>query len=249
MSILFDNLEPGLTAEAASLELRDVGCARGGRLLFGGLSLRLEPGRWLRVAGENGAGKTSLLRLLAGLLPPAEGQVLWRGAPLVDQAERLGRERLYLGHAPALKEDLSPLENLQAACTLAGDPVTQAQAEVIVERLQASDAPMRAVQLRALGEREGPRGGAEHRQRGAGRHVGAPDPEHAAQRLRLAHQPPQARARVAQQLCFGGRAREILDNWSTYRTKFKKIMPIEYRRALHELMAENENRPMAVAGE
>ena len=116
-------------SEPASLELRDVGCARGGRLLFGGLSLRLDPGRWLRVAGENGAGKTSLLRLLAGLLPPAEGQVLWRGAPLVDQAERLGRERLYLGHAPALKDDLTPLENLQAACTLAGDPLSLAQAE------------------------------------------------------------------------------------------------------------------------
>lgn len=116
-------------SEPASLELRDVGCARGGRLLFGGLSLRLAPGRWLRVAGENGAGKTSLLRLLAGLLPPAEGQVLWRGEPLGNQAERLGRERLYLGHAPALKDDLSPLENLQAACTLAGDPVSAAQAE------------------------------------------------------------------------------------------------------------------------
>ena len=45
------------------------------------------------------------------------------------------------------------------------------------------------------------------------------------------------------------RAREILDNWSSYRTKFKKIMPTEYRRALRELMAENENRPLAVAGE
>ena len=41
----------------------------------------------------------------------------------------------------------------------------------------------------------------------------------------------------------------ILDNWASYRGKFKKVMPIEYRRALRELMAENENRPLAVAGE
>ena len=45
------------------------------------------------------------------------------------------------------------------------------------------------------------------------------------------------------------RARMILENWATYRGKFKKVMPTEYRRALRELMAENENRPMAVAGE
>jgi len=45
------------------------------------------------------------------------------------------------------------------------------------------------------------------------------------------------------------RAQMILDNWASYRGKFKKVMPIEYRRALRELMAENENRPLAVAGE
>jgi glutamate synthase (NADPH/NADH) large chain len=45
------------------------------------------------------------------------------------------------------------------------------------------------------------------------------------------------------------RARMILENWANYRGKFKKVMPIEYRRALRELMAENENRPLAVAGE
>lgn len=111
-----------------SLELRNVGCARGGRLLFDGLSLRLSAGQWLRVAGDNGAGKSSLLRLLAGLLPPAGGELLWRDAPLAGQQERLGLERLYLGHEPALKDDLSPLENLQASCALAGDPVTQTQA-------------------------------------------------------------------------------------------------------------------------
>jgi heme exporter protein A len=111
-----------------SLELRNVGCARGGRLLFDGLSLQLKAGQWLRVSGDNGAGKSSLLRLLAGLLPPAGGELLWRGAPLAEQHERLGLERLYLGHEPALKDDLSPLENLLASCALAGEPVTTPQA-------------------------------------------------------------------------------------------------------------------------
>lgn len=123
MSITFDTLEAGRLTETGSLELRGVACARGGRLLFGHLSLRLDPGQWLQVAGDNGAGKTSLLRLMAGLLPPADGQVLWRGLPWTAQRERWGLERLYLGHEPALKDDLTALENLQAACALAGEPV------------------------------------------------------------------------------------------------------------------------------
>lgn len=107
-----------------SLELRQVACARGGRPLFGDVSLRLDGGQWLKVSGDNGAGKTSLLRVLGGLLPAAQGQVLWRGEPIARQPERLGLERLWLGHAPALKDDLSPAENLHAACALAGDPLT-----------------------------------------------------------------------------------------------------------------------------
>jgi len=110
------------------LELQQVGCARGGQLLFGGLSLQLQAGQWLKVSGDNGAGKTSLLRLLCGLLPPASGRVLWRGQPLAAQRERLGQERLFLGHAPAVKDDLTALENLLAACTLAGAPVDPALA-------------------------------------------------------------------------------------------------------------------------
>jgi glutamate synthase (NADPH/NADH) large chain len=45
------------------------------------------------------------------------------------------------------------------------------------------------------------------------------------------------------------RAREILDNWDSYKSKFRKVMPVEYRRALKELMAQNENQPLAIAGE
>lgn len=136
---------PGWGADPAALELQQVGCARGGRLLFGSVSLRLEAGQWLKVSGGNGAGKTSLLRVLAGLLPPASGQVLWRGQPLAGQPVRLGHERLFLGHAPAVKDDLSALENLMAACALAGDPVDAGQA------LQALDhAGLRAQAHQAL---------------------------------------------------------------------------------------------------
>lgn len=74
----------------------------------------------LRVLGANGAGKTSLLRMVCGLLEPASGQVLWRGQKLASQRALLGAELVYVGHGAALKDELSPLENLIDACALGG---------------------------------------------------------------------------------------------------------------------------------
>jgi heme exporter protein A len=115
---------PGTRPEAGQpgrgLELRELGCVRGRRSLFRDINLRLLPGQLLRVAGANGAGKTSLLRMLCGLLAPAHGQVLWQGSSLSQAREEFHRQLIYLGHGAALKDDLSPLENLQAGMRLAG---------------------------------------------------------------------------------------------------------------------------------
>jgi heme exporter protein A len=113
----------------AGLALDQVACVRGGRTLFRGLNVQLGAGQLLRVAGANGAGKTSLLRLMCGLLLPSEGEVRWRGQPLTAQRQTWGRELVYLGHAAALKDDLSPLDNLQTACALGGHDVTRAEAK------------------------------------------------------------------------------------------------------------------------
>ena len=112
-----------------ALDLQDVACERGGRRLFSGLTLGLRPGQLLRVDGANGAGKTSLLRLICGLLAPAQGQVLWRGQAVATLREELGRELIYLGHASALKDDLSPLENLQVASTMGGQAASLVEAQ------------------------------------------------------------------------------------------------------------------------
>ena len=80
----------------------------------------MQSGQLLRVQGANGAGKTSLLRMLCGLLLPTEGQVMWCGKPLASQREGFGHSLVYLGHAAALKDELSPLENLIDACALGG---------------------------------------------------------------------------------------------------------------------------------
>jgi heme exporter protein A len=74
----------------------------------------------LRVSGANGAGKTSLLRMLCGLLAPAKGQVLWQGQDVLHSREAFHQQLIYLGHAAALKDDLTPLENLLVAARLGG---------------------------------------------------------------------------------------------------------------------------------
>lgn len=110
------------------LEVSNIACIRGDRKLFGNVSFKLEAGGLLHVAGTNGSGKTSLLRILCGLGAADEGEVCWRGEPIRVLREAYWREVVYMGHANALKDDLSATENLQIACMLAGRAVTSAAA-------------------------------------------------------------------------------------------------------------------------
>jgi heme exporter protein A len=110
------------------LELRQLECVRGRRSLFKGLDLAVRPGHLVRLQGANGAGKTSLLRMICGLLAPAHGEVLWRGHRVGTLREEFGKELIYLGHAAALKDDLSTLENLQTSSVLGGQAVSASQA-------------------------------------------------------------------------------------------------------------------------
>jgi len=89
--------------------------------LFRALSLSLAAGAALRIAGENGRGKTSLLRILCGLLAPTAGEVRWQGEPIGALREDYSRQLVYVGHAPAVKDELTAAENLSIACRLAGN--------------------------------------------------------------------------------------------------------------------------------
>lgn len=109
------------------LSATDLSCVRGGRPLFSGVGLRIGAGEWLHVRGANGAGKTSLLRILAGLSAPAAGQISWNDVPLARAGEDYRRAMVYLGHAPAIKDDLTASENL--AFMQAQDEVTLSEAE------------------------------------------------------------------------------------------------------------------------
>jgi heme exporter protein A len=100
------------------LEANALECVRGGRTLFQNLSFALEPGELLEVTGPNGSGKTSLLRMLCGLLAPAAGEILWRGKKISSLKEEYLKELAYLGHAGGVKAELSAAENLRIHCGL-----------------------------------------------------------------------------------------------------------------------------------
>jgi heme exporter protein A len=106
------------------LAVSSLACTRGDRTLFRNVSFRLDPGGLLHVTGANGSGKTSLLRLLCGLGTPEAGEVRWRGESIRTLREAYAREVVYMGHANALKDDLSAIENLRVTCMLAGSPTT-----------------------------------------------------------------------------------------------------------------------------
>ena len=102
---------PASPAPLPSLRLVDVACRRGDRILFSGLNETLERGQLLWLRGGNGRGKTSPLRLVAGLAAPERGQILWDGVPTRGN-EHFDRALVYIAHANALKDDLTAAESL-----------------------------------------------------------------------------------------------------------------------------------------
>ena len=107
-----------MSQSLALLSAADLECRRGRRRLFRDLSFVIEPGRALLVAGRNGSGKTTLLRTLCGLTRPERGVISWRGRPIGSQLDLYNAELVFLGHASALKDDLTAEENLVASMAL-----------------------------------------------------------------------------------------------------------------------------------
>src|SRR4051812_26969721 len=97
----------------SSLTAEKLACARGDRRLFENLSFRVKAGQALAGEGANGAGKTSLLRLIAGFLSPAAGRLIVQTASGdSDDAEERGKQIGWLGHQDGLKPQLTVREQL-----------------------------------------------------------------------------------------------------------------------------------------
>jgi heme exporter protein A len=124
------------------LDAIDLECERGGRKLFRRLSFAVGAGEALRIAGPNGSGKTSLLRILCGLATPAAGEVRWKGEPVRSLREDYSTQLVYLGHAPAVKDELTASENLSIACRLAGNARSRDEVSAALRSLAVPDASL-----------------------------------------------------------------------------------------------------------
>lgn len=137
-----------------TLQAHQLTCVRGERRLFRSVDFEVNAGDALRVAGENGSGKTSLLRILCGLTQPAEGEVRWHGRSIRALREDFCRNMIYLGHANGVKDDLLAWENIVLASTLSGNPVTQGDAVHALKQLGLGRAVSLPTRVLSEGQRK-----------------------------------------------------------------------------------------------
>ncbi|WP_422823227.1 cytochrome c biogenesis heme-transporting ATPase CcmA [Variovorax ureilyticus] len=132
----------------SGLSARGLGFSRAGRPVFSGIDFKLGPGELLQVTGANGSGKTSLLRVLSGLLPPEEGELRWHDRPVRSGESGYLQSMAYVGHTDGIDPDLSATENLQFAMRVAGDTPSVERIEAALASLgmaKAMHAPVRTL--------------------------------------------------------------------------------------------------------
>lgn len=102
------------------LELISLACQRNQRALFSNIDLRVYPGELILISGKNGSGKTSLLKIICGLLKPSAGKVFYQGQDIHKDLASFYANLLYIGHQPTLKIGLTVQENLAYLANLHG---------------------------------------------------------------------------------------------------------------------------------
>ncbi len=94
------------------LEVSNLTAIRDERVLFESLSFSVQPGELIQVEGRNGTGKTTLLRIIAGLGDCEEGSISWKNESIFDNRDAYHQDLLFLGHQPGIKRELNAYENL-----------------------------------------------------------------------------------------------------------------------------------------
>ena len=120
--------------DGALLEAREINCWRGDRHILRDVSLGVRAGEFLKLTGPNGVGKTTLIRIVCGLLPAESGAVLWRGKQVRSSNDDFHIEMAYLGHLNSLKADLTARENLRFLAGLR-QSLTDAEIDAALDRV------------------------------------------------------------------------------------------------------------------
>lgn len=134
------------------LSVHNVSATRNYRKVFAPVTLTLTNGDSLYIEGENGAGKTTFLRVLAGLNNIYLGDIQLNHTQKSDLAHTYCRQFLYVGHALGLKEDLTAYENIQAMLKIQG---VKASKENIYQAFETLNVPTqeRAIRFLSAGQR------------------------------------------------------------------------------------------------
>ena len=103
-----------MAKQTVALEVKNLCCERQDQLLFENLNFTAKSGQLVRIHGKNGSGKSSLLKIITGLLSPLSGEVNWNLENIKLDPTKLAKDLTYIGHKPAIKSELSVVENVQA---------------------------------------------------------------------------------------------------------------------------------------
>ena len=134
------------------MRAQDLTVRRGSEVLFKALNFELAAGQLVWLRGSNGSGKTSLLRVLAGLSRPDGGALSWNAEPL-GQSEDYRAKLVYMGHANALKDDLTALEALRFLTTVHGRACPQDRMEAALRRMGVFHRRKLPVRMLSQGQR------------------------------------------------------------------------------------------------
>ena len=135
------------------LSVRDLECTRSGRRIFSGVNFDVAPGEAVQVRGANGSGKSSLLRLLCGLLQPSRGEVHWRGLHIAARDAGLAGDVAYMGHADGLSAELTVRENLLFCLRMAGRSGAEAEGAGVLNDLRLAHRVHEPVRQLSQGQR------------------------------------------------------------------------------------------------